>query len=408
MINNKVTYIAYSLKKGGAAIAAKRQIDAMKRRRWETTYVTPLSFLEELSLYNVMSRAFNFSSRVVFYLCFRFFLREQAKCSLNLLSSKFVLKEINQRKKSIVHFHWINNETVSVHNLSKIFLSHKCVVTLHDEWFYSGYTHYIYDEDLKPKNLLDKALIDYKIKKFDSATLPFFTVPSSYMKSRATSSRLLRDARIEVVPNVIPTDIYQPKDRNFGAKYDKAKNSDIIICFGAINPNRNPDKGFDLLKAALNELSSILSFDVKQRVKLVCFGDVTMKYEFPFSTTFVGHISDPEAMAKIFAESYLTLVPSKKESFGQVAAESLGCGTPVVCFNTSGLVDIVDHNVNGYVADCFCYKDFAKGVSDMLNIDRSSYFHLCANGVDKVNRHFSAEAVSEILDSVYKKLQSES
>jgi len=36
---------------------------------------------------------------------------------------------------------------------------------------------------------------------------------------------------------------------------------------------------------------------------------------------------------------------SRQEAFGQTASESLACGTPVVSFGVTGLIDIVDHKL---------------------------------------------------------------
>jgi glycosyltransferase involved in cell wall biosynthesis len=46
-------------------------------------------------------------------------------------------------------------------------------------------------------------------------------------------------------------------------------------------------------------------------------------------------------------------MPSRVEAFGLTAAEAHACGTPVVCFNATGLADIVDHGITGSLAEPF-------------------------------------------------------
>jgi len=50
------------------------------------------------------------------------------------------------------------------------------------------------------------------------------------------------------------------------------------------------------------------------------------------------------------------------EAFGKMAAESMACGTPVVCFNATGLVDIVEDEINGYAAPPFSSAELANGI----------------------------------------------
>ena len=52
----------------------------------------------------------------------------------------------------------------------------------------------------------------------------------------------------------------------------------------------------------------------------------------------------------------------RQEAFGQTAFERLACGTPVVCFDATGLLDIVEHQINGYLAKPFDTSDLAAGI----------------------------------------------
>jgi D-inositol-3-phosphate glycosyltransferase len=47
----------------------------------------------------------------------------------------------------------------------------------------------------------------------------------------------------------------------------------------------------------------------------------------------------------------VTLVPSRSESFGLVALESSGCGTPVVASDVGGLKTLIEPGVNGFLIE---------------------------------------------------------
>ena len=56
-------------------------------------------------------------------------------------------------------------------------------------------------------------------------------------------------------------------------------------------------------------------------------------------------------IATIYANAFLTVVPSLMEPFGNVAIESMSCGTPVIANAVGGLLDSVIHNKTGLLID---------------------------------------------------------
>ena len=64
----------------------------------------------------------------------------------------------------------------------------------------------------------------------------------------------------------------------------------------------------------------------------------------------------------------------------------MACSRPVVCFDSCGLKDIVDHKVNGYLAKSFDTSDFAMGILWIMENENSKLLSEAAR--NKVQRLF--------------------
>lgn len=88
------------------------------------------------------------------------------------------------------------------------------------------------------------------------------------------------------------------------------------------------------------------------------------------------------------------VVPSIQETFGQTASEALACGTPVVTFAGTGVSDIVDHRLNGYLASPESSEDLSKGIFWILsNLENAVHLKKCAR--EKAVREFSLEVQAQ-------------
>ena len=81
--------------------------------------------------------------------------------SLNLFSNN-IYKLINQSNFDIIHLHWINNETISLKDLSKV--KKKIIWTCHDMWPFIGAYHYSFENNMKSINFIDKYILEQKKK----------------------------------------------------------------------------------------------------------------------------------------------------------------------------------------------------------------------------------------------------
>jgi len=115
-------------------------------------------------------------------------------------------------------------------------------------------------------------------------------------------------------------------------------------------------------------------------------------------------------MIKFYNSLDFVVVPSRLESFGQTASEAISCGKPVVCFNSTGLKDIILHGKNGWLAASYNIKRLAEGIDFFLELSDADYKKFSKNCRQIALKKFSYEIISkkyiklysEIINSKYK------
>ncbi|WP_103972619.1 glycosyltransferase [Pectobacterium versatile] len=391
----KVKLISFSLSKGGAAIAAKKFGHLLLKNGVGVDFINQDN-----------SGRWSFFKRVISFILVKMqFDNNPIKHSLNFFSYNPVVDSFNYAN-DIHHFHWINNDTLSVFDFDKI--PKNSIFTLHDEWLYCGVEHYVeVDPDCKYGNegsdldfINGYKLFKKGVKGINWSFYIIYTVPSLWMLDRAKKSQILKDADIRLLPNPIDIDVFKPLsalERNDFRHKMGFSEDDFLIVFGAIGGNKNPIKGGKQLEESLNNLKSLMSDSDRQRIRLIIFGSAEKSSEAfsGFSCLRVGHIADPTELSALYSAADCAVIPSLVESFGQVAAEALASETSVVCFETSGLKDIVINGRTGFAVEPFDTYAFANAIKDMFFLSTEERKSMGRLGRDFVVENFSYSVVSE-------------
>lgn len=305
------------------------------------------------------------------------------KNNLNWISS------VNDQ--TVLHVHWIGAGFLRLEDLLPY--KGRIVITAHDSWYFTAGCHIPYDcteyingcKECYQLGSYSKKLVEYSFKKkLESIKKlnPLVVVPSTSLMQNALSSVILRNCDVRCVPNGINTQIFKP-----------CKNIDKLtftIGFSSLHATRDYNKGFHLFVQALKIASSNLSeYDIVVEV-VGATQEELQEFDIPFRVLGHGPVCNDKLLAKIYSGFNVMCVTSISESFCQVAAESISCGTPVLSFNTTGLKDIVVDGVTGYMAHCFDPADYAFKLKLMIEA------HI--NGFDwsKITRNFAIEKFSSV------------
>jgi len=321
--------------------------------------------------------------------------KASALFSHSWLPSGKLIKKINKLNPDVVHLHWINAGMLRIEDLAKI--NAPIVWSLHDLWPLNGGWHY--DELLVSpyhKWLNDRIL---RRKKNTYLKIKNMTVigVSQWLKTCARTSTIFGNKNIISLPNPLDTEVYKPLEKKYSREAWNLPKGKKIILFGAMSAESDPRKGF---KELLNALSKLKIDDTE----LVVFGSTRPKSppNIGCQIHYMGNLSDDISLATLYSAVDVMIVPSRQEAFGQTASEAMACGVPVVAFGHTGLLDIIDHKRNGYLAKPFDIDDLVEGIKFVLDAD--NYSELSQMAREKVLREFDSQVVVRKYINVYEKV----
>ncbi len=313
-----------------------------------------------------------------------------------------ILKRPTAFEPDIIQLHWIGHELLRVEDISKF--RPPIVWRLPDMWAFTGGEHYVqectryqvgYLKNNRPKGEggfdLNRWVWNRKLRAWKDISSLTIVTPSSWLAKCASSSYLFKDRRVEVIHNGLDPEQYKPIDKPLARELMKLPQDKQLILFGALGATSDRRKGFHLLQPALQRLSQSAGRG-NENIEIVVFGASQPEnaIDLGFKSHYLGSLHDDIALALVYSAADVMIVPSIQEGFGQTASESLACGTPVVCFNSTGLKDIVEHQQNGYLARPYEKNDLANGIAWVLQ-DEQRWQSLSRRAREKVEQEFTLE-----------------
>jgi glycosyltransferase involved in cell wall biosynthesis len=320
---------------------------------------------------------------------------------------------IDKLQPRIVNLHGIGGGFLSIWNIGRI---HAPVLwTLHDSGAFTGGCHIPFDclryrdrcgkcPQLGSESRSDLSNMIWRLKCHVYGKKEIVVVaPSQWLKKCAKESSLFADHQVRVIPNGIDAGVYKPVNKYFARQALGLSPEDKIILFGAMSSTSDRNKGFQYLQPALSMLPSIYD---NNKVKLLVFGASEPKspVEFGYPSSYMGRLHDDVSLALLYSAADVMVVPSQQESFGQTASEAMSCGTPVVAFAGSGLTDIVDHKLNGYLATPFEPAEIAQGIAWVLE-NNERWLLLSENARQKILSHFDINIVARQYINLYEEVE---
>ncbi len=383
----RVLIVNTSENAGGAAIAARRLMEALNRqgvkakmlvrdKRTEAITVAalpPSPLLRAKFMWErfVIWQANHFSKKNLFQI-------DLANTGTDITS----LPEFQEA--DLIHLHWVNQGFLSLKDIRRILESGKPVVwTLHDQWPFTGICHYSGTCDKYKTQCHHCPLLagggspdDLSAKTFRRKRQMLrgahvvFVGCSQWMAGLARQSALLTGQEVTSVPNAINAGMFCPADSARARLQCNLPADRKLLLFGAFKAS-DPRKGIDYLKEAcriLLEKHAALA----SRIGLVVVGRGADDLHdlFPFPVYPFNYVADEKQMACLYNAANAFVTPSLEDNLPNTIVESLSCGTPCVGFRVGGIPEMIDHLQNGYLAEACNADDLAEGIRFVLEHER--------------------------------------
>ncbi len=412
----RVLIINTSEKTGGAAVAANRLKDALNNNGVKAKMLVRDKLTDDITVAQLPhSPLLQWN-----------FLYERLRILLHLRLSRKHLWEIDTatcgtdittlpefQEADIIHLSWINQGMLSLKTLRKIIKSGKPIVwTMHDLWSATGICHYTRGCDyyltgcghcpLLPGNgsSHDLSAHIWKKKQETYGTYPIhFVACSKWLEEEVKGSPLLTGKPITSIPNPIDTRLYRKTNQAEARTQCDLPLDKRLILFVSQRVT-DPRKGIAQLVDAINEMVAGHP-ETKENTGIVILGghaeEVAERLSLP--TYPLGYVSDEKKIVNVYNAADAFVLPSLEDNLPNTIMEAMACGVPCVGFNVGGIPEMIDHKINGYVAQYQDTEDFANGLRWIL--DEADRDELSRQALHKVATNYSQQAVALKYINIY-------
>lgn len=356
----KVLLLSTFEKAGGAAIAASRLLQALRRQGVDASMMCRKNDFGKQSWTSLLER-------IVIW-AFNGFTKKNLWATDIALFGQDITHTKEYREADVIHLHWVNQGFISLSNIRRFIRDGKKVVwTMHDAWNTMGAYHL---ETQRQENPLERWTRKRKAKLYSLNKIQFVTC-SQWLKSEAERSPLTEQLTIKAIPNPIDTELFMPSENKSHARR---------VLFVAQNVN-NPMKGMKYLDEAVKTLKG------DEAVELIALGR-----DIPY-------ISNEKDMVNLYNSVDAFVLPSLSENLPNTIMEAMACGVPCVGFDVGGIPEMIDHKENGFLARYKNVDDLAEGIRYVLSPD--NHERLSRQAREKVMQCYSEKNVAKKYMEIY-------
>jgi N-acetyl-alpha-D-glucosaminyl L-malate synthase BshA len=237
----------------------------------------------------------------------------------------------------------------------------------------------------------------FRITQFSMQSSDRLTAVSRFLKERAEATFGFTKP-IEVIYNFVDPHVFAPKR---DSRIRLAAPGTKVLMHAS---NFRPVKNIPVVIQVFAEVRK------KLQAKLVMVGDGPEKAAAEQLARELGvhrdvlFLGNQDCMEEMLPLADVFLLPSSSESFGLVALEAMSAEVPVVCSNSGGLSEVVEHGFTGFLHDPAHVAGYTASVLKLLTNDPLRRT-MGRRGRRVAMERFSAEEMVERYVKVYESLR---
>lgn len=339
-----------------------------------------------------------------------FYLSHLLGTDIDLFRTDYILETEEFKQADIIHCHNLHGHYFNLKTLLKMSRLKPVVWTLHDMWAVTAYcshsfapmgTHGFYPCQKMSSKSICKRYNRLFLRKKKAAIYERLAVtlvaPSEWLRQKVARS-ILMDKDLRLIHNGIALDNRPDitKRAELRQKLNLPPDKKIVL-FVASGGKDNIWKGWDYARQVF------ASGAARSEVLFVCVGGPADEIQSR-NVLFVDYLADQSLLAEYFAAADIFLLTSTAESFGLVVLEAMAAGLPVVSFPVGVVEEVIEHKVNGYVAESLNSADLLKGLEYFLPLNQGEQNKILSYNRDKLKGDYAEEAMVEKYEELFQSL----
>lgn len=335
-----------------------------------------------------------------------------------VFSTKRLLNKIAKWQPDVVHIHCPNASSVNLYQLLDYLKKNDIptVITHHAEFFYTGNCPHAYEckgymegclkcpdfHQATESYFINRTKTSWKKMKEVMDGAKFVSVcVSKWQAERCRNSVICGGLETHQVGNGIDTEntFFYKEDSKLENKFCPNGEKIVLHVTAQFTDDANSNKGgAEILKLAK-------MYENDRNVKFIVIGRYYLSQDNLISKniTFLGEVKDQDMLSKFYSLADVTVITSKRETFGLVCAESLCCGTPVVGYKCGGMETIAIDEYTDFVS----WGDVEKlydAVNKWLTMDEKKYTSLIEK---EAKQRYSIGQMAQEYYNLYKQIVAE-